>query len=307
MMIKYFDEEWPKEETLLKQGLDWSRQSKRERMKKVFCIGNGGSRKDFNLESLRGKGRIYGCNALYRDFKPDVLIGVDNGIMHEIYQSGFAKEVECWFRNWTKVPEHHYQMMLHAGLNLAEVEEVKNEWDGLYENEKGNATEFVMHGSNLSGIVTILRRGGDKVKENINKSYSYVSWIYDGDKSNNLKDICPKNSDLGWAAGPMSGYVACKNETPDEIYLIGHDLVSDTQKVNNLYAGTKHYVPTEQGPTPHVNWVNQWSQLFSWNRQTKFYKVNKGDGNTAQPIPEWDKYPNLSYIDYPRLANLAGL
>ena len=56
-----------------------------------------------------------------------------------------------------------------------------------------------MHGSNLSGIVTILRRGGDKVKENINKSYSYVSWIYDGDKSNNLKDICPKNSDLGWA------------------------------------------------------------------------------------------------------------
>jgi hypothetical protein len=38
-MIKYFDEEWPKEETLLKQGLDWSRQSKRERMKKVFCIG----------------------------------------------------------------------------------------------------------------------------------------------------------------------------------------------------------------------------------------------------------------------------
>ena len=55
------------------------------------------------------------------------------------------------------------------------------------------------------------------------------------------------------------------------------------------------------------NWVNQWSQLFSWNRETKFYKVNKGDGNTAQPIPEWDKYPNLSYIDYPRLAILAGL
>ena len=80
MMIKYFDEEWPKEETLLKQGLDWSRQSKRERMKKVFCIGNGNSRKDFNLESLRGKGKIYGCNALYRDFKPDVLISVARNI-----------------------------------------------------------------------------------------------------------------------------------------------------------------------------------------------------------------------------------
>ena len=30
--LKYFDEEWPKEEAILKQGLDWSRQSKRERM-----------------------------------------------------------------------------------------------------------------------------------------------------------------------------------------------------------------------------------------------------------------------------------
>ena len=28
--------------------------------KVVFCIGNGNSRKDFNLESLRDKGRIYG-------------------------------------------------------------------------------------------------------------------------------------------------------------------------------------------------------------------------------------------------------
>ena len=273
----------------------------------IFCIGNGESRKDFDLEKLRPHGKIYGCNALYRDFKPDVLISVDNGIMHEIYQSGFAKEVECWFRNWTKVPAAHYEMMLHAGLNLAEVEKVKKEWDGLYENDKGNATEFVLHGSNLSGIVTILRRGGEKAKQQIDKSYSYVSWIYDGDKSNSLQDICPENRDLGWAAGPMSGYVACKNETPDEVYLIGHDLVSDTQKVNNLYAGTKHYVPTEQSPTPHVNWVNQWSQLFDWNKKIKFFKVNTGEGKTSQPISEWSKYPNLSYIDYPRLANLVGL
>ena len=306
-MAKYFDEEWPKEEEILNIGMKMSKQNKRDRMKRVFCIGNGTSRQKFDLEQLRPHGKIYGCNALYRDFKPDVLISVDNGIMHEIYQSGFAKEVECWFRNWTKVPAAHYEMMLHAGLNLVEVEKVKKEWDGLYENDRGNATEFVLHGSNLSGIVTILRRGGDKAKQQIDKSYSYVSWIYDGDKSNSLQDICPDNRDLGWAAGPMSGYVACNNETPDEVYLIGHDLVSDTQKVNNLYAGTKHYVPTEQSPTPHINWVNQWSQLFSWNRQTKFFKVNTGEGKTSQPISEWSKYPNLSYIDYPRLANLVGL
>ena len=276
-------------------------------MKRVFCIGNGKSRQGFDLEKLRPYGKIYGCNALYRDFKPDVLISVDNGIMHEIYQSGFAKEVECWFRNWTKVPAGHYEMMLHAGLSMAEVENVKKEWDGLYENDRGNATEFVMHGSNLSGIVNIIRQDKTRNKEKINKSYSYISWIYDGDKSNSLQDICPENRDLGWAAGAMSGYIACKNETPDEVYLIGHDLVSNTPQVNNLYAGTKHYVPVEQGATPHINWINQWSQLFSWNRQIKFYKVNPDNGKISEPISEWNKYPNLSYIDYPRLAILAGL
>ena len=73
-MARYFDEEWQKEEEILNIGMKMSRQNKRDRMKKVFCIGNGTSRQNFSLESLRDKGKIYGCNALYRDFKPDVLI-----------------------------------------------------------------------------------------------------------------------------------------------------------------------------------------------------------------------------------------
>ena len=99
-------------------------------MKRVFCIGNGESRKSLDLIQLKSHGLIYGCNALYRDFKPDVLISVDNGIMHEIYQSGFAKEIECWFRNWTKVPAAHYEMMLDAGLNVNEVDTQKMMYGG---------------------------------------------------------------------------------------------------------------------------------------------------------------------------------
>ena len=52
---------------------------------KVFCIGNGESRKGFDLNKLKPFGKIYGCNALYREFSPDVLVSVDHGIMHEIY------------------------------------------------------------------------------------------------------------------------------------------------------------------------------------------------------------------------------
>ena len=48
----------------------------------------------------------------------------------------------------------------------------------------------------------------------------------------------------------------------------------------------KHYVAKDNGPTPHVNWVNQWFTLFDWNQNIKFFKVNKDDTPvpTNQPI-----------------------
>jgi hypothetical protein len=39
---------------------------------------------------LKKYGKIYGCNALYRSFAPDVLIATDPGISAEIQQSGYA-------------------------------------------------------------------------------------------------------------------------------------------------------------------------------------------------------------------------
>lgn len=50
----------------------------------VFLIGNGSSRKEFDLELLRGKGTIIGCNALYRDFSPDILICQDSKMAKEL-------------------------------------------------------------------------------------------------------------------------------------------------------------------------------------------------------------------------------
>tara|TARA_B100000575_G_C23061684_1_gene611236 strand:- start:544 stop:1299 length:756 start_codon:yes stop_codon:yes gene_type:complete len=43
----------------------------------AYCIGNGPSRKDFDLNSLKATGQTYGCNALYRDFMPDFIFSVD--------------------------------------------------------------------------------------------------------------------------------------------------------------------------------------------------------------------------------------
>ena len=57
-------------------------------MSKVFVVGNGESRKKVDLMQLNMMGKIYGCNAMYRDFTPDVLIVVDGGMQHEVYTSG---------------------------------------------------------------------------------------------------------------------------------------------------------------------------------------------------------------------------
>jgi len=43
----------------------------------AYCIGNGPSRKDFDLHTLKETGQTYGCNALYRDFIPDFIFSVD--------------------------------------------------------------------------------------------------------------------------------------------------------------------------------------------------------------------------------------
>ena len=46
----------------------------------AYCIGNGPSRKDFDLNKLKATGQTYGCNALYRDFMPDFIFSVDTKI-----------------------------------------------------------------------------------------------------------------------------------------------------------------------------------------------------------------------------------
>ena len=274
-------------------------------MTKVFCIGNGESRKNFNLDQLMPHGKIYGCNALYREYTPDVLVSVDHGIMHEIYQSGYCYTNETWFRDWTRVPEHMYESMVYAGLSQVDIEEL-NKWHIKNENKKTDEKEFVMHGANLSGLVTILRQNKEKFERRISQNVLCVSWVKDNDKAYNVMDVMPNNRDLGWAAGPTSGYIAVKKDSPTDVYLLGHDLNSTTGTVNNLYKGTKYYVVPEHGPTPSVNWITQWKQLFNENKNINFYKVNsnlKGEDRVNRRVYEWEEVKNIHYITYENLLD----
>jgi len=53
----------------------------------AYVIGNGPSRKGFDLNRLKESGQTYGCNALYRDFMPDFIFSVDTKITVEMCEN----------------------------------------------------------------------------------------------------------------------------------------------------------------------------------------------------------------------------
>ena len=56
----------------------------------AFVLGNGLSRQGIPLHNLKELGTVYGCNSLYTQFIPDVLVATDRPISQHIQQSGYS-------------------------------------------------------------------------------------------------------------------------------------------------------------------------------------------------------------------------
>jgi len=67
-------------------------------MSTAFVLGNGVSRKGLDLDRLRQHGKIYGCNALHREFVPDVLVATDRPIATAIQESGYPLKNKFYTR-----------------------------------------------------------------------------------------------------------------------------------------------------------------------------------------------------------------
>lgn len=80
----------------------------------AFVLGNGQSRRQLDLQALQKLGKIYGCNALYREFKPDVLIATDTPISEHIQRIEYALNHCFYTRNLIaglgalKIPEDYF-------------------------------------------------------------------------------------------------------------------------------------------------------------------------------------------------------
>tara|TARA_B100001063_G_scaffold81584_1_gene75942 strand:- start:328 stop:1179 length:852 start_codon:yes stop_codon:yes gene_type:complete len=276
-------------------------------MSKLFVIGNGESRKNFDLEQLRPHGKIYGCNGLHRDFTPDALTCVDPGITHEVYDNRYAKDNVCYYRGWTSLPGDLYEQMKNT-----HIEDMSTRFGSepkLIESERyEGSTEFVIHGSTALMQDKLLEE--QRPYKGIGANVLFISWLHPKDNVTRIDDIMNlndgKTGDCGWSAGPTAMSIGCVVEKPDEVYMIGCDLYSNTDNFNNLYKSTLHYERDDIAAVIPVNWLTQYSTAMVINSNTDFYKVNEkplGTDNINKEIPEWNDLLNLKYITQEELIN----
>lgn len=64
----------------------------------AFVLGNGESRLAVDPDRLASHGQVYGCNALYREFRPWVLVATDRDMAHEIEATGYAHQARFYTR-----------------------------------------------------------------------------------------------------------------------------------------------------------------------------------------------------------------
>ena len=136
------------------------------------------------------------------------------------------------------MPVEHYDMMIEAQTSNMKSPEIR-EWKY---NPDGHYLSFVIHGqSTVNKDRDSTRWKGDGF-ENV-----YVSWLYGKDKIELLRDVMndyyaggwegePTGpEDPGWSSGATAMYIACKKEKPETCYLLGMDMYSTSDFINNLY------------------------------------------------------------------------
>ena len=276
----------------------------------LFVLGNGESRKDIDVELLKTKGKVWGCNAIYREHELDGLIAVDPMMTHEIYRSGYAHNNPCYFRSWDSMPAEHYDMMLEAQSSNMENPNIK---DWKY-NPEGHYLSFVIHGTG-----TIDKNRKDDRWKGDGFDNVYVSWLYGNDKITQLKDIMNDYypgwegtesgpPDPGWSSGATAMYIGCKVEKPKTCYLLGMDMYSTTDFINNLYKGTYGYISADESSVTPQNWVIQMGRVMVRYKDIQFIKVNpEGNSKVSSRMPQWDSLPNLSYQHTQEFISHLGL
>ena len=167
----------------------------------AFIIGNGKSREQLDLQRLIGQGCTFGCNAMYRDFKPDYilpdyLVAIDPLLIEEIKNSDFPKDrfIEPPFAEQFEPAEcNPARPRSNAGMN-AMLEAIKKGFSTLYMfgfdfilDDPTFSVQNLYDGSNGYGPETRA-----SYNDNINRSM-YMTYIAQKNPNVNFKFVLPRD------------------------------------------------------------------------------------------------------------------
>ena len=239
---------------------------------KVLVIGNGESRSWFKPDYINKLPRrdvtTWGCNAIYRDGVVDNLVSVDYAMQQEIYVSGYASDNQCWFSNWSRLPSQVAETFL-MGYDIPE---------SLIHiaGDPHSANECVIQGKDPHTLqekveLAITMNPDRDVPDLIQKMEKDMGvWITHVEHEDM---VTPIDFPVGWSAGSTAIHLACQKDV-DELYLIGFDLSSYEEPLNNIYKGTDNYLPASSKGFNPVNWVEQLRTVFNEFQNTQFYWVD---------------------------------
>ena len=247
-------------------------------MHRALVIGNGESRSWFKPchQRIFDKDVItWGCNAIYRDGVVHNLVSVDYSMQQEIYDSGYCLDNpeygdinNCYFANWSPVPAEVADMMF-MGYDIPEefIHRSKNRTDQCVISGKDPLTlqeriEFAIEmNPNLD-----MKDLKQKIEKDVGIWITYVELI---------DPVVSIDYPVGWSAGNTALYLACQHGA-EKVYVLGFDLSSYDQPLNNMYKGTDNYLPADAKGFSSDNWYNQMRAVFREFSlyHTKFYLVD---------------------------------
>ena len=182
----------------------------------------------------------------------DNLVAVDYGMQQEIYDSDY--EGKCHFANWSILPASVADMMF-LGYDIPEA--------------------FIHKSSTMTDQCVISGKDPMSLQERIEAAIQMHPELDMQDLRMKMEkdvgvwityvdeDDCINNIDfpIGWSAGNTALHLACQ-QGATEVYIMGFDLSSYDEPLNNLYKGTDNYLPSDAKGFNSTNWMNQMQAVF---------------------------------------------
>jgi len=232
-----------------------------------LILGNGESRSWFTPKKLN-TATTWACNAAYRDGIADNLVSVDYSMQQEIYTSGYSLTNRCFFNNWSKLPASISETFF-IGFDIPE--ELIHE-----ANANDPSGECVISGKDpvtLSEKIELAIQLNPEldISDLVQKMEKDMGvWITHLEERDMVSSI---DFPVGWSAGSTSIHLACQ-QGAEEVYMLGFDLSSYVEPLNNIYKGTDNYLPASSKGFNSVNWMTQLKTVFKEFPDTQFYWVD---------------------------------